>query len=226
MGTLRGLGLAVLMFGAVLPANAQTPGAGPGIYTCVDEKGRKLTSDRPIAECANREQRVLNRDGSVRAVHAPAMTAEELAAQEARDRAGAAARAARADAIRRDRNLLMRYPNEAAHLKARTTALDELRKAINSTEARSKELQQARKPLVDETEFYKGKPIPPNLRNAIDANDAATAAQREAAAAQQAELKRVNAVYDAELSRLKQLWAGAAPGTAVAAPPAASAAKR
>jgi nitrogen fixation/metabolism regulation signal transduction histidine kinase len=203
METLRGLGLAVLMFGAVWHGHAQTPGAGPGIYTCVDERGRKLTSDRPIPECANREQRVLNRDGSVRATQAPAMTAEEVAAQEARDRAAAAARAARADAIRRDRNLLMRYPNEAAHVKARTTALDELRKAIRNTEARTKELQLARKPLLDEAEFYVGKPIPPKLRSAMDANEAATAAQREAATAQQAELKRVNAVYDVELSRLK-----------------------
>jgi hypothetical protein len=64
------------------------------------------------------------------------------------------------------------------------------------------------------------------LRSAMDANEAATAAQREAATAQQAELKRVNAVYDVELSRLKQLWGGAAPGTAAAAPPAAPAAKR
>jgi hypothetical protein len=31
---------------------AQSPSIG-GIYTCVDAKGRKLTSDRPIAECAD-----------------------------------------------------------------------------------------------------------------------------------------------------------------------------
>jgi hypothetical protein len=36
-----------------------------GIYTCIDDKGRRLTSDRPIAECNAREQQILNRDGSV-----------------------------------------------------------------------------------------------------------------------------------------------------------------
>ena len=36
------------------------------IYTCVDANGRKHTSDRLIPECALRDQRVLNPDGSVR----------------------------------------------------------------------------------------------------------------------------------------------------------------
>ncbi|OYX12745.1 MAG: DUF4124 domain-containing protein, partial [Acidovorax sp. 32-64-7] len=27
------------------------------IYTCVDRQGRRLTADRPIAECLDREQR-------------------------------------------------------------------------------------------------------------------------------------------------------------------------
>ena len=38
-----------------LPAQAQSGGAG--IYTCVDAQGRRLTSDRPIVQCADREQR-------------------------------------------------------------------------------------------------------------------------------------------------------------------------
>jgi hypothetical protein len=33
-------------------------------YTCVDRKGNKRSSDRPIPECNDREQRVLNKDGS------------------------------------------------------------------------------------------------------------------------------------------------------------------
>ena len=37
-------------------------------------------------------------------------------------------------------------------------------------------------------------------------------AQREAAISQQAELERVNRLYDAELGRLKLLWAGARAG--------------
>ena len=40
-------------------------------YTCVDSKGNKRSSDRPIPECSDREQRVLNKDGSLRRVIPP-----------------------------------------------------------------------------------------------------------------------------------------------------------
>ena len=55
--------------------------AEQGIYSCVDASGKRLTSDRPIAECLDREQRVLNKDGSQRRVLPPRMNAEERAAE-------------------------------------------------------------------------------------------------------------------------------------------------
>ncbi|MDE2082701.1 MAG: hypothetical protein KGI90_15225 [Burkholderiales bacterium] len=196
------------------PAAAQADSKPIGaIYTCTDDHGRRLTSDRPIIECMAKEQQVLNRDGSLKAVQPPALTADELAAKEARDRAAALARAAQADAVRRDRNLLARYPNEEAHERAREAALDTVRLAMKATAARLHELAAERKPLRDEAEFYVGKPLPLKLRAAIDANDAAAAAQREAAATQQAELDRINKLYDAELAHLRKLWAGATPGS-------------
>lgn len=189
------------------------PTAWAGIYTCIDSKGRRLTADRPIPECTGKEQQVLNQDGSVRMVIPPTLTAEERLAMEARDRAAAETRLAHLDAVRRDRNLMARYPNEAAHLRARESALDTVRLAIKSTEVRLHDLAQQRKPLQNEAEFYQGKPLPPKLKAAIDANDAARDAQKSSAATQEAELGRINKLYDTELERLRRLWAGAAPGT-------------
>jgi hypothetical protein len=189
-----------------------------GIYTCVDSKGRRLTADRPIADCMAKEQQVLNNDGSVRTVHPPTLTAEERLEKEAKDRAVADARAALADATRRDRNLMTRYPSEAAHQRARESSLDTVRLAIRSTEVRLRDLLQERKPLGDEAEFYQGKPLPGKLKAAIDANDAARDAQKAAAANQEAELGRINKLYDAELDRLRRLWAGAQPGSMGALP--------
>ena len=88
-----------------------------------------------------------------------------------------------------------------------------MRAAIKTSEQRLRDLAAERKPLLAEAEFYVGKPLPPKLRSQLDANDAATAAQREAAINQEAELERVNRLYDAELARLKLLWAGAVPGS-------------
>jgi hypothetical protein len=194
------------------PAGTKPASAG-GIYTCIDDKGRRITSDRPIVDCNAKEQRVLNSDGSLRTVRPPQMTADELAEKEARERAAVEARSAQADAVRRDRNLLHRYKTEEAHNRAREAALDNVRVAIKVTQARQVELAKERKPLVDEAEFYKGRALPPKLKTALDANDAAVEAQRAAAATQQAELDRITRLYDAELARLKQLWSGATPGS-------------
>lgn len=198
---------------AALAAQAQDAAAGRGIYTCTAADGRRLTSDRPIPECTSREQRVLNADGSQRSTLPPFLSPEERAAKEAADRRAAAERLAQQDAIRRDRTLVQRYPNEAAHLRARNAALDDANKAMRISERRIKDLGQERKPLLEEAEFYKGKPLPPKLKQSLDANDASVEAQQVLIENQKAEIVRINTRYDAELARLRKLWAGAAPGS-------------
>jgi hypothetical protein len=205
-----------LMLAAVLPALAMaapSPPPAAGIYTCIDDRGRRLTSDRPIPECTHKEQRVLNRDGSLKTIVPPTLTAEERAEKEARDRREAERRAAQADAVRRDRNLMNRFPDRSVHDKARTAALDTVRLAIKASSLRLEALGLDRKPLMDEAEFYAGKPLPKELKAQLDANDAAFAAQRSAMQTQEAELERINALYDAELAHLQRLWDGAQPGS-------------
>jgi hypothetical protein len=219
------IALGSLLAGAAL-AQPAPPRAAAGIYTCIDERGRRLTSDRPIPECTAKEQQLLNRDGSVRQVIPPTLTAEERAVKEAQDRKAAEARAAQQDAIRRDRNLLMRFPDEAAHQRARQAALEPIRTSIRNTDKRLAELERARVPLNNETEFYVGKPLPAQLRQSLDANDAAAEAQRAARVTQQTELARVTALFDAELERLRRLWAGAPAGSLGPLPQAADVSAR
>lgn len=195
------------------PALAQDATPAKGIYTCTTSDGRKLTSDRPIPECLSREQRVLNPDGSQRSTLPPFLSPEERAAKEAADRRTAADRLAQQDAIRRDRALVLRYPNEASHQRARNAALDDANKAMRISERRIKDLTAERKPLLDEAEFYKGRPLPAKLKQSLDANDASIEAQHVLIENQKAELVRINKGFDAELARLRKLWAGTAPGS-------------
>jgi hypothetical protein len=194
------------------------------VFTCVNAAGRALTSDRMIGECMDREQRVLSRDGTLLRIVPPSLTADERAEKEARERRAAAEREARSEAVRRDKNLMQRFPNVAAHQKARELALETIQYAIAQSEARIADLERERKPLTEETQFYAGKPLPGKLKGQLDANDAATAAQKELLVQQKAELDRVSKLYDTELGHLKRLWAGAAPGS-LAAPNDAGAAK-
>jgi hypothetical protein len=202
----------LLLFAAASATQAAAQSARL-VFTCVDATGRTLTSDRLIAACMDREQRILARDGTLVRIVPPQLTADERAEKEARDRRATAEREAKAEAVRRDRNLLQRYPNEATHRSAREAALESVRASILISENRLKELATERKPLNEEAEFYKGKPLPFKLKQQIDANEASTQAQRDAQTTQKAEQERVAKIFDAELARLKRLWAGAAPGS-------------
>jgi len=215
--------LALLMVGPALAAPPAAAASSAGIYSCVTADGRKLTSDRPIVECNRSEQRVLNSDGSLRRVHPPSLTAEERAEKEAQERRIQAERLAQQDAIRRDRNLVARFPDEATHRKAREASLDTVRLAMKTSELRMRDLAAERKPLIAESEFFQGRALPAKLRQQLDANDAAVDAQREAIQNQEAELDRINRLYDGELERLRRLWAGAAPGSLGPLQPAAGA---
>ena len=217
--------LALALLGVSPWASAQSGGAR-SIFTCVSAAGKTLTSDRLIADCVGREQRVLNPDGSLNRVVPPTLTADERARIEEREAAAAQARAVRAEAVRRDRSLLTRYPNQAAHSRARESTLDSVRKLLAASQVRLKSLEEERKPLLADAEFYVGKSLPPKLKAQLDANEVSTEGQRGQIEAQKLEMARVNQRYDEELQRLSKLWAGAPPGTSeLQAAAAASGAK-
>jgi hypothetical protein len=194
-------------------AQSGSPPSPTEIYVCNDDRGRLITADRSIRECIDRPQRVLNPDGSLRAVRPPSPTPEERAAREARERKLADEAAARAEAVRRDRFLLSRYRNEEAHREARESALDPVRLTMDLTESRLSQLKRERRALEEEERAPKGREQAAALKQQLDANDAATAAQRENTLSQKVEFDRINRLYDIELERLKRLWAGQPPGS-------------
>lgn len=191
---------------APLPAQ-QAPAAG--IYSCTDAKGRKLTSDRPIPECLDREQKVLNPSGTVRTIVPPSLTGPERAALEAKQRREAEERARQAEEKRRERALVLRYPNKAMHDKERAEALAQIEVVRQAALNRVKELQRQRRELEQELEFYASDPsrVPPSLKRLIDENAQSLAVQERFIADQDAEKARVNARFDDELARLQVLWA-------------------
>lgn len=186
------------------------PGAqAQGIYTCVDSKGRKLTSDRPIIDCIDREQREITPHGQVVRKLGPSLTAEERAAEEEKERIAAEERNRQLEEKRRDRALLTRYPDKAAHDKERGSALATVDQVIETASHRIVELRRQRKKLDAEMEFYKGDTakVPAQLKRQVDENEQQLAAQGRFIANQEDEKKRINARYDEELVRLKALWA-------------------
>lgn len=196
---------AILVVGSLLGCAA----LAQSIYTCVDSRGRKLTSDRPIAECNDREQVELNPSGTVRRKIGPSLTAPEQAALEKKQREEAQAKARLEEEKRRDRALLTRYPNKSIHDQERRDALAQVDVVIEAAKHRLVTLQKQRAEINTELEFYKGDPnrAPASLRRQLEDNTQATAIQNRFIADQEEEKRRINARFDEDLQRLRQLWA-------------------
>ena len=192
------------------------------VYTCVDAKGHRLTSDRPIIECIDREQQVIGPSGQVLRKVGPSLTADEFRAEEERQRKAREERQRQLEEKRRDRALVTRYPDRDTHDRERQKALALVEGVIATARTRLAELHAQRTKLDSELEFY-GNDIgraPPTLRNQFADNDRAVAAQDRFIANQEDEKRRINANFDEELARLRTLWAAtpALPVTTVASP--------
>ncbi|QXL85901.1 DUF4124 domain-containing protein [Comamonas sp. NLF-1-9] len=201
----------VLAAAVATSALAQAPAGGAGleVYTCIDKNGRKLTSDRFIAECSDREQRVLDASGAERRRIGPVLTEHERAAQEAERRQRAQARAQEIAERRAERVLITRYPDVASHRAQRELTLGQVDEVIEVAQRRIEELRAERKRLDEELEFYNGAlyQAPVKLQRQFADNEQASVEQQRFIASKQEEKKRINERFDEELAKLRQLWA-------------------
>ncbi|MEY2953854.1 MAG: hypothetical protein RLZZ401_1941 [Pseudomonadota bacterium] len=207
--------VAALVWATLLVAELGAPvsqalAQGAGIYACIDARGRKLTSDRPIPECVDREQRELNPSGSVRRTVGPALTSHEQVALEAQQRKARDEIHRQQEDRRREKALLSRYPNQLAHDRVRAASLVQVDEVIKTAQDQLTELRVQRKKLDVELEFFKGNPAktPASLRRQVEQGDAGIAAQQRYISDQLTEKNRLNAQFDAELIRLRVLWSG------------------
>lgn len=193
---------------------AQSQAIVGGVYSCVDAKGRKLTADRPIPECTDREQKVLNPSGTVKLKVGPTLTAQERAEQEKKEKRELEERSRQEEDKRRTRALLNRYPNKAIHDQERKEAITGINTVIQAAGSRLAELLNQRKAIDTEMEFYKNDPTkaPAYLRRQLDENVQSQAIQIRFINEQKSEVDRVNGRFDEELVRLRQLWAAQAAG--------------
>jgi hypothetical protein len=194
---------------ALLLAAGAGSACAQAIYTCVDAKGRRLTSDRPIADCMDRQQKELNPSGTVRRVLAPSLTAEERAAAEEKAKREQDERAREEEEKRRDKALVARYPDRATHDKERAAALRQVEDSAAAGYKRLGELEAQQKKLAAEAGFYKSDPtrMPAALKRSFEENLARIAAQKRFLGDQEEQKKRINARFDEELERLKKMWA-------------------
>ena len=103
--------MACVALAAAAQAWAQQARPPQEVYTCIDKHGRRITSDRPIADCVDREQRVLDHTGTERRRLGPSLTEHERPAQQVPRRKPAEGSARIAEQRRRAPGLPARLPH-------------------------------------------------------------------------------------------------------------------
>jgi hypothetical protein len=207
-----GIAAVALVTAMLLPAaGAAAQNGATAIYSCV-ANGRTYSGDRPPPECANSDIRELNKDGSVRRLIPRPLTPEEQRqkALEAKRRLDDEERMM--SQRRRDRSLLEAYASEEEIEAARLKALDISNEVIRRSQARLERMDMEKKRLDDESEFYKKRELPDNIRRAYANNEQEKAAELKIVREAQAEMQRINERFEAEKRRFRELLAlGARP---------------
>lgn len=196
-----------LLLGIALAQGALAQGRGA--YTCVDDQGRRLFSDRPIPECLDREQRLIGPSGVERKRIGPVLTERERAEAAAREKSQREERQRLLEQQRMDRALLQRYANKAAHDAERGTHLQQLDERQNLARARLQELEQVRLQIMKDIAAYqsRGEKPPARLSSSLEDAEESIRAQKRTIEANEVTRSRTMLRFDDELQRLQKLWA-------------------
>ncbi len=184
------------------------PVGQPSIYTCIDPQGRRITSDRPIAECMGTGQRELSSSGNLKRIVPPVLTATERAREAERLREEAARQARIEEEKRKQRALVARYPDQMAHDKARAEAIAQFDALLAAVHKRQGELDKQQREIAAELEFYQQDPskAPIWLRKLSEENARQRKSQSDYLAEQQRARQQTWQNFDDELARLRELW--------------------
>lgn len=191
-----------------LPAAAQSNGSVSGVYTCIDGQGRHLRSDRPIPECADREQRLLSNSGMERGRRGPALSDVQRQQQAQEVQAAQQQAISQREQRRRDALLLQRFPNEQAHAIERQKHMRQFDLLEKLAQARLQTLQEQYQQAHDHMQPYQAEPAraPAALRSALEEAHSNLQAQQHNLQSQVLNRQRAVQRLDEELERLRQLW--------------------
>jgi chromosome segregation ATPase len=187
------------------------------LYKYVDENGRTRYTDRPPIDMTGRASEQLNSQGTVVKRNAAALTPEEIAAQEEQKRKEREAAAIAREENRKNRALLATYPSIKDIDDARARALANNAESTRQIKLRIAELEKRRTRLQKESEPYKDKTLPSELKREAFEVESDLRAQHTLLEAKQKEVEGINARYDEDKSRyLRITGASAEPSASVA----------
>ena len=196
-----GAGLAL-----AVPALAQPAAVQDMTYRCTDAHGKKYYSSTIPRQCIGRPVEQLNKQGLVVRRIDPEGDEKAQAEKEAALAKKREEEAAQREDRRRNQALLATYTSEKDIDEARARALADNRKAALDVENRIEAVRKRRAGYDKELEFYKGNAKPPaKLTEDIHNAEIEIKANEELLAVKKKEVTQINARYDEDKKRYREL---------------------
>jgi hypothetical protein len=195
------------------------PAAAQKLYKYTDAKGNVIYTDKLPPSAAGKPSEQLNRQGTVTKRNEGALTPEQIVAKEAERKRKLEEDVAAKEERRKNMALLNTYSSEQDIAEARERAIKANADAVEEAQKKLGDAQKRQKELASEAEFYVKKPMPAKLKQDIQVNDAAIASHTELLEKKKKEIDAINARYDEDLRRYRELVkSGLAAPVATAAP--------
>lgn len=182
-------------------------GAQAQIYMCKDEKGRTITSDRPIPECIGRTIKEFDKKGIARREIPPPPTAEQKRQMELQEQKRRADELAAEEQKQSDRALRLRYRSEGDIEIARKRSIEPVQESLKRDASLLSETEKQRQAAQSEADTYKKKnaAIPADLQRKIAQSDQTIGGLKKVMQEREAELAEINAKFDESLKRYRKL---------------------
>jgi hypothetical protein len=183
-------------------ASGALPVAAAGMYKWTDDKGVVHYSDQMPPEEVNKGTVLLDKQGRQVKKIEPAPTAAELKAKAAEEELQKASAREKEAKARKDLALLHSYSNEQEIDIARNRALSAIDGQIKAAEGYSADLKRRKQEIEKQMAAAAGKPVPFALENELSTITEELGRQARLMAQKKDDLVTVNARYDAD----KQRW--------------------
>ena len=200
--------LALSLAGAALTLVFAHGMAHAATYKWVDEKGVIHYTDKLPPEEVNKANVELNKQGVTVKSTDPAPTAEQRRAKALEDERQKQLAKDQAEIARKDRALLSSYTSESEIDLARNRSLRTIESVVQSSKAYSEQLTRRKAGIeAKKTTESANKPLPVSLERELEGINTELAKQEDLLALKQKESVAVNAKYDADKKRWRELIA-------------------
>lgn len=194
--------LGPVTFAAVL--TLLTPVANAALFCCVDANGKKVCGDSLPPACIGRDATMKGERGPVRHIEGQ-LTPERRAQRDEAARQKKQEEEARMEQRRQDQALLNTYISEKDIDVARERAEKGVHNEIKAAEGKIAAAQARRKKFEAETEFYKNKTLPEEVRRGIKDTEFEIKAQGELIESKKKDLDAIRSKFDADKARYQEL---------------------